>query len=120
MHVLDVCRSVVELNAYLGPKRELEIWLLDENANPLKPIQLIGRVNVSVVGEAMISAKSGLVLRFDLTGGFSGADGTIAEPQASLVDSATWDELFADPSRYESVTGEVLEDEPSTAGETTP
>jgi hypothetical protein len=95
---------VVQLGAYLGKERTLDVWLLDQNADPREPLQHLGRADLSFLSEERLTARSGLVIRLELAGSFS--SGWVQDPTVTVGEVATWNDLLADPARYEAVTGD--------------
>jgi hypothetical protein len=102
--------SVVLIDAYLGADRQLEFWLLDDKANVIEPIQLLGKLDLSGIPGDLVKDPSGVVIRVQLSGSFSAVSGgTVLNSRVLLQDAASWDELLSDPARYAAFTGDTLE-----------
>lgn len=101
----------VLLGAYVAEDLQLEVWLLDHDADVSSPIQMLARLDLTPY-EDVIKAPNGGVIRLALGGKLESAGGRIIDPTAVVEVAETWDVLLRDPSAYEEVTGEAVSGDP--------
>lgn len=73
----------VELVAYLGDDRRLELWLLDERGDLRSPVQRLAELDVSEAAVGPIT--SGTLLRIEVHGAFTGVDPPAVDPLATVT-----------------------------------
>jgi hypothetical protein len=99
------------VDVYFNDGKQIDVWLLDENADVAHPIELLGTIDLSGVDEKVLAAKLGSVVRVGLRGTFevSGDAGSIITGGAVRIEDAeTWERLLTDSARSLEVAGQDL------------
>lgn len=94
-----------EIIAYVGPTRRLELWLLDQDATVLAPIQQLGTIDLRASEKVLQGGDAVVVVRVGGTFVGQGADPPIVDPSVTLVEVVPWSEVLAHPERYPEVLG---------------
>jgi hypothetical protein len=99
------------VDVYFDDGKQIEVWLLDENADLAHPLELLGTIDLSAVNEKVLAAKLGAVVRVGLRGALevSGDAGSIITGgEVRIEDAATWERLLTNSARSLEVTGQDL------------
>jgi hypothetical protein len=99
------------IDVYFNDEEQIDVWLLDENADLAHPLELLGTIDLSAVNEKVLAAKLGAVVRVGLRGAFevSGDAGSIITgAEVRIEDAATWGRLLTDSARSLEVAGQDL------------
>jgi len=99
------------VDVYFNDGKQIDVWLLDENADLAHPLELLGTIDLSAVNEKVLAAKLGAVVRVGLRGAFevSGEAGSIITGgEVRIEDAETWERLLTDSARSLEVAGQDL------------
>jgi hypothetical protein len=97
------------LNVYTDASKNLEFWILDENATLTHPVQEVGVIDLDEVPSAILNSKGGAIVSVGFRGDFVGTSTPpVTGASAAILRAATWLRVETDPKLSMRITGQDL------------